>query len=123
SEVQQLVKVLQKRIPKDKILTLDLADSVAEISHFTGYPVSVVINRRGQIVNVTVGNPSRVNVPELRGVRVGPGRLCGHRIIHTHLSNGPSSESKIGKESLQCLARNRLDLLAQVEVNPEGTFS
>ena len=26
-------------------------------------------------------------MPELRGVRVGPGRLCGHRIVHTHLPN------------------------------------
>lgn len=203
SEVQQLVKVLQKRIPKDKILTLDLADSVAEISHFTGYPVSVVINRRGQIVNVTVGNPSRVNVPELRGVRVGPGRLCGHRVIHTHLvkekerskkersdsgrkekpiseptiaeiaaearrsltdqlhdedaydshdgegsadNRKPSSKDSsisnegagkdsattgntaddngaLSKDCLQCLARNRFDLMAQIDVDPQGRFS
>lgn len=187
SEVQQLVKVLQKRIPKDKILTLDLADSVAEISHFTGYPVSVVINRRGQIVNVTVGNPSRVNVPELRGVRVGPGRLCGHRVIHTHLvkekdkekdrskkdkndagkkeksgeptiaeiaaevrrslagqahhdeddgaspkvsgkeggttRNTADESSALSKDCLQCLARNRFDLMAQIDVDPLGRFS
>jgi GTP-binding protein HflX len=125
SEIRQLNRLLQQRIPADKILTSDLADSVAEISHTTGYPVSLVVNRRGQVVNVTVGPPSEVNMPELRGVRVGPGRLCGHRIIHTHLKNGNGNNGQfdINKESLQCLARNRLDLLAQIEVNPEGTFS
>ncbi len=143
SEIQQLERLLTKRIPKDKILTLDLADTVAEISHEIGHPVSVVINRRGQVVNVTVGAAGQVNTPELRGVRVGPGRLCGHRIVQTQLnsdtvklakkkasikdgddttSNGTQVEV-FSKESLQCLARNRLDLLAQIEVDPQGPFS
>jgi GTPase len=125
SEIRQLNRLLTQRIPADKILTIELADSVAELSNSIGQPVSLVVNRRGQVVNVTVGPPSDVNMPELRGVRVGPGRLCGHRIIHTNLSKGHSADAKHGhnKESLQCLARNRLDLLAQIEVNPEGTFS
>ncbi len=131
SEIRQLNRLLTQRIPADKILTIELADSVAELSNSIGQPVSLVVNRRGQVVNVTVGQPSDVNMPELRGVRVGPGRLCGHRIIHTHLSKVNSSEEKSSakngggpnKESLQCLARNRLDLLAQIEVNPQGTFS
>ncbi|MBI2809885.1 MAG: GTPase HflX [Candidatus Melainabacteria bacterium] len=127
SEIRQLNRLLTQRIPADKILTIELADSVAELSNSIGQPVSLVVNRRGQVVNVTVGQPSDVNMPELRGVRVGPGRLCGHRIIHTHLSKATSGEVKTGqgpnKESLQCLARNRLDLLAQIEVNPHGTFS
>jgi GTPase len=125
SEIRQLNRLLTQRIPADKILTIELADSVAELSNSIGQPVSLVVNRRGQVVNVTVGQPSDVNMPELRGVRVGPGRLCGHRIIHTNLSKGNSPDAKNGpnKESLQCLARNRLDLLAQIEVNPEGPFS
>jgi len=128
SEIRQLDRLLQERIPADKVLTIDLADSIAEISHSIGYPVSVVVNRRGQVVNVTVGQPWEVQMPELRGVRVGPGRLCGHRILHTTLirengKNGINPRPVMSKESLQCLARNRLDLLAQIEVNPQGTFS
>lgn len=128
SEIKQLNRLLMQRIPANKILTTDLADSVAEFSHSSGHCISLVVNRRGQVVNVTVGQPSEVNMPELRGVRVGPGRLCGHRIITTRIANPNTngSESKIAeisKESLQCLARNRLDLLAQIEVNPEGHFS
>ena len=129
SEIKQLNRLLQQRIPMDKIVTIDLADSVAELSHITGYPLSVVVNRRGQIVNITVGQPSDVNMPELRGVRVGPGRLCGHRIIHTHFVKKPAmvvagtEQSIISMESLQVLARNRLDLLAQIEVDPGGSFS
>lgn len=123
SEIKQLNRLLQQRIPTDKILTAELADFVAELSYTIGYPLSLVVNRRGQVVNVTLGQPSEINMPELRQVRVGPGRLCGHRIIHTTLKNGNGNVVEINKESLQCLARNRLDLLAQIEVNPGGTFS
>ena len=81
SELNQLNRLLQRRIPTDKVVTIDFAESVAEISQNIGQALSVVVNRRGQIVNVTLGQPWQVNVPELRQVRVGPGRLCGHRII------------------------------------------
>jgi GTP-binding protein HflX len=150
SEIQRLNRLLQKRIPIDKVVTLDLAEAVAEISHTVDHTVSLVVNRRGQVVNVTLGEPWQVNMPELRQVRVGPGRLCGHRIISTHLtraqkcegsdteggerrskqrsakSNGARSDKPmqaISNENLQCLARNRLDLLAQIEVDESGAFS
>ncbi len=131
SEIRFLSKLLQKRIPKDKILTMDLADTVAEISNSTGHNISVVLNRHGQVVNITVGQPGDVNMPELRGVRVGPGRLCGHRIIHTNFSKGGKSSQEyktkpgeaFSKENLNCLAKNRLDLLAQIDVNPDQTFN
>ncbi len=125
SEIQKLQRLLQQRVPADKILTIDLAESLAEISHESGYPLSIVLDRRGQVVNITVGSPTDVKLPELKGVRVGPGRLCGHRIIYTHLAGRNATAILTGpsKEQLQCLARNRLDLLATIEVNPQGTFS
>lgn len=128
SELNQLNRLLQRRIPTDKVVTIDFAESVAEISQNIGQALSVVINRRGQVVNVTLGQPWQVNIPELRQVRVGPGRLCGHRIIHTKLAptgNGKKNvaASSISNENLQCLARNRLDLLAQIAVDERGNFS
>jgi len=125
SEIRKLNRLLQQRIPADKILTLDLAESVAEFSYATGYPLSLVVDRSGQVVNVTVGQPAEVNTPELRGVRVGPGRLCGQRVIHAHVPGRQGSGGNGGpsKQDLQCLARNRLDLLAMIEVDPQGSFS
>lgn len=124
SEIKKLNRLLQERIPEDRVLTLDLAESLAEISHEIGSTVCAVVNRRGQVVNITVGRPSEVNVPEMKGARVGPGRLSGHRIIYTHLAS-KHSNGKIGpnKEDLQALARYRLDVLALIEVDPDGKFS
>jgi GTPase len=132
SELKQLNRLLEQRIPADKVLTIELAETIAQVSQDIGQSVSVVANRRGQIVNVTLGQPWQVDMPELRQVRVGPGRLCGHRIIYTSLSSRANKPEKnkvsditysISNENLHCLARNRLDLLAQVEVNQKGSFS
>jgi GTP-binding protein HflX len=132
SEIKQLNRLLEQRIPADKVLTIELAETIAQVSQNIGQSISAVINRRGQIVNVTLGQPWQVDMPELRQVRVGPGRLCGHRIIYTRLANRSNKAvvskvsgitDSVSKENLQCLARNRLDLLAQVEVNQNGTFS
>ncbi len=129
SEIRRLNRLLQERLPVDKILTVDLAETVAELSFDISYPISLVVDRSGQVVNVTVGRPSDVKTPELRGVRVGPGRLCGQRIIYTTLParrSSPKSQNgrkSFSKEDLQCLARNRLDLLARIHVDPEAPFS
>ncbi len=123
SEIRKLDRLLQQRIPADQILTVDLAESIAEISQESGCPICVVIDRRGQVVNVTAGNPCDVNVPELRGVRVGPGRLSGHRLLYAQSASKQQHKTGPSKEDLQCLAKNRLDLLAMVEVNPDAPFS
>jgi GTP-binding protein HflX len=131
SEINQLNRLLQRRLPPDRVITIDLAEAVAEISHRLGHPISLVANRRGQIVNVTLGQPWQINTPELRQVRVGPGRLCGHRVIYTRLAEkgkhkndeSKSGDSHINKDNLMALAKNRLDLLAQVNVDSRGTFS
>ena len=129
SELKKLQRLLQERVPESNILTIELAEFMADFSHETGETLSVTINRRGQIVNITVGKTSDVDAPELRGFRSGPGRLCGQRIIYTSLVNSGNGNGNghgqpgPSKESLQCLARYRLDVLAQIKVDPEGTFS
>jgi GTP-binding protein HflX len=134
SDTRKLEKLLHERIPTDKVLTLELAESAAEFTETSGHPVSLVLDRRGQVVNITIGPPGQVDTPELRQVRVGPGRLCGQRIIYTQLtnrrhnsanSNGSNHAGSHGptREDLQCLAKNRLDLIAKIEVNTNGSFS
>lgn len=129
SEINQLNRLLQRRLPPDRVITIEIAEAIAEISHRLGRAISLVANRRGQIVNVTLGQPWQINTPELRQVRVGPGRLCGHRVIYTHLAEkgkkaeSTNSENHVNKDNLMALAKNRLDLMAQVNVDARGTFS
>lgn len=132
SEINALRKLLSERIPQDEIVSFDLAENIASISYGIEAPISAVVNRRGQVVNITVGTPSQVQMPELKGIRVGPGRLSGYRIVYTKIVDSDAAQNKskqngktdsFSKDELQCLARNRLDLLALVEVNPNVPFS
>ncbi|MBY0360055.1 MAG: GTPase HflX [Candidatus Obscuribacterales bacterium] len=123
SEIKQLQRMMQERIPERSVLSATLAESMAAFSNETGLSLCLVVNRRGQIVNVTVGHPRDVVIPELRGLRHGPGRLSGHRLIYTHNGSLAKNANGPNKEDLQCLARNRLDFLVQILVDPQGEFS
>jgi GTPase len=129
SEIRKLNRLLQQRIPADKVVTTEMAESLAEISQEIGYPICLVIDRRGQVINITVGQLQDVQTPELKGVRVGPGRLCGHRVIYTQVQGKPgagqptSGNNLPSKDDLQCLAKNRFDLVAKIEINNTGGFS
>lgn len=123
SEIKQLQRMLQERIPERSILTPDLAEAMAGFSAQTSLPLSVAINRRGQVVNITVGPPRDLDIPELKGLRSGPGRLSGHRILYTQIGTVVKSLNGLNKEDLQCLAKNRLDALVQICVDKQGTFS
>lgn len=123
SELKKLQRLLQERIPEGSVLTLDLAECMADFSHETGEVISATINRRGQVVNVTVGQPRDVDTPELTGSRYGPGRLCGQRIIYTSLNGHGHAQPGPNKEDLQVLARHRLDALVQIKVDENGEFS
>lgn len=124
SEIKSLNRLMQQRIPENRILTYDMAEMMAGFTYETGLGLIAVLNRRGNIVALSVGNLQDTHLPGLKDVRTGPGRLSGHRVIYSVLTN--NSENKkaaLGKEALQCLARNRLDLIAAIDVNPHGTFS
>ncbi len=134
SKVKALKSLLQNRFSSDEILDLETADAMAKLSFELNYPLSLVVNRQGKFISLTVGEPSDVELPELKKFRTGISNLCGHRIIYTcnykdsQVKINPSDknsndEVKIKRENLLCLVKNRLDLLVQIEVNPNNTFS
>ncbi len=108
----------KRRVPVKDFVTIDLAETLAEISYEIKKEIAVIINRRGQIVNITVGDSDKVDMESYKGIREGSARLCGLRCIHTHLSG-----ADINRTDLVTLARNRLDAIVLITVDPEGTFS
>jgi GTPase len=80
-----------------------------QISKEIGRQVGLLINRRGLVESVIVGDKGRVKLPPLSTERVGRARFRGVRLIHTHL-NG----ELLTKEDLTDLATLQLDLVASV---------
>ena len=77
--------------------------------------MGILVDRRGEIEHVFVGDASRINLPEIGRLRAGRGRFRGLRLVHTHLRNEP-----LTRDDLVDLALLRLDLVAAIGLQPDG---
>jgi len=78
-----------------------------ELSKEISRQIGLIINRRGLVEYVIVGDNHRLSIPPLSTERVGRARFRGVRLIHTHL-NG----ELLSREDLNDLALLQLDLVA-----------
>jgi len=94
---------------------VELAQHLAWISREIGRQVGVLINRRGQVEEVFVGDARRVYLPDIGRERVGSGRFRGLRHIHTVLD-----DTGLNDEDLADLRKLRLDMVVTVAVSDNG---
>lgn len=98
---------------------MELAETAAEISYEINREIAIIINRRGQIVNISVGEFDRVNIEKFKNIRESRARLCGLRCIHTH----PSGNCELSNADLTTLSLHRFDAIASIGIDPAGKFS
>lgn len=115
SQRTQLERLGLKRIPADRVITQDLARRLTELSAEIRRQIGLLVDRKGDVRKVVIGDSRSILIPRLDGWRVGAGRLRGLRVIHTHLKDEPLSE-----EDLTDLALLRLDLMASMGMDGEG---
>jgi GTP-binding protein HflX len=115
NQLRRLEHVYRRRVPEDAIISWELARFCTGLSHEIGRQIGVLINRRGAVEDVIVGNDREVVLPDLSGYRLGRRSLRGIRLVHTHLRDEPLSQ-----DDLTDLALLRLDLIAAVGVNNDG---
>ena len=105
----------RRRVPEDAVVSWELARFCTGLSHEIGRQIAVLINRRGVVEDVIVGDGREVLLPDLSGYRLGQRSLRGIRMVHTHLRNEPLSQ-----DDLTDLALLRLDLMAAIGVLHDG---
>lgn len=115
SQIKQLQRLYHQRIPSDRITTPEFAQRIAAISTELNQPVSVYLNRRGQVIRVGVGTPRQTQIPPLELPRYGAERLSGIRCISTQLKLEPPSDS-----ILTAMAIQRLDALVALTLTGGG---
>lgn len=96
-------------------VTPELGRYIASVSRDTGRQVAVLVTRRGQIPFVIVGDNRGIEIPDLSEYSLGPRRLRGLRLIHTHLKDEP-----LTSEDMTDLALLRLDAIAAIGVAKDG---
>lgn len=87
----------------------ELAKELGELATEVGNNVSVLLDRRGRVVTVSVGDASDTPLPPVHGEA--ESRLFGLRLVHTHTKPGGLSSS-----DLSTLFLNRLDAIVAVDV-------
>lgn len=118
-QILRLEKLYRKKVPPVQVISVELAELIAEISHEINREIALIINRRGQIVNINIGDFDRVNIENLKHIRESKSRLCGLRCIHTH----PCGDSTLSNADLTVLSLHRFDAIASIGVDSSGKFS
>ncbi len=93
---------------------------MAKISLDLGRQIGLIIDRRGQVEKVVVGESQRLYLPDLGRVRSGQRRLRGLRLVRTQLPNNIAGLSSDDLSDLQLL---RLDMVAIIAVTPAAALS
>lgn len=115
SQIKAIEKLNNKKLDPSEIINQDLARTMTEISSEIKRQIALLINRKGSVEYVIVGDAKRIMLPDLKRQRVGSTRYRGLRCIHTHLSG-----EKLSHDDLLDLTLLRLDLMSAITMDNEG---
>jgi len=102
-------------VPEGEVISREMARRLGEISIAIKRQVALLIDRKGDVEYVVVGNDQGIFIPDLARFRSGAGRLKGLRCVHTHLHGEPLSQ-----EDLMDLALLKLDLMLSINIDNRG---
>jgi len=112
NQLRRIEKLYQRRIPPHQIVTPEFARQISLLSHETRRQIGALIDRKGYVEFVIVGDARRIELPDFKRVRVAGDRFRGLRCVHTHLRG-----EELTRDDLTDLALLRLDLMAAIDVD------
>ena len=118
SQIKQLEKLYQRRIPAPVVVTQEFAHQLTSISQELNRKAAVLVNRKGQVSAVLLGDAQRVYLPDLGRQRGGGSRLRGVRLIVTSFEQ--DLEALISRDELTDLTKLKLDMVVGLEVTASG---
>lgn len=117
SDLRALEHLYRRRPEPERVVTLDLAREMGTIAARIGRMVGVVLDRRGRLTDVTVGDALEVAYPAAAAAdSAKDGRLCGLRFVRTKPENAAISAA----ERL-ALTHHHLDALVLIGIDRGGT--
>lgn len=114
NQLRRIEKLYQRRIQPDQIVTPEFARQLSELSHETRRQIGALIDRKGYVEYVVVGDARGIELPDFKRVRAAADRFRGLRFVHTHLRG-----EELTRDDLTDLALLRLDLMAAIDVDEQ----
>jgi len=106
--IGELETLYDMEIPTGQIVTREAAEKMLELTGEIGREVAIYINRKGNVVQVSVGDDATVELPEVKARS--NIRLSGIRCIHTH----PSSDTRLSGPDISSLKSMRFDCMVAI---------
>ncbi|MEN8181738.1 MAG: GTPase HflX [Myxococcota bacterium] len=115
NQVRQLERLFRRRLPADRLVTHEFARELTALTAEIRRQVGVLVDRRGSVSHVMVGDATSIELPDWGRLRAGAGRLRGLRCIHTHLGDEP-----LTRDDVTDLALLRLDAMVAIATGEDG---
>src|SRR5207245_7690142 len=115
SEIKALERLYRRRVAPTEVVSSELSAQLATLAAEMHRQVGVLIDRRGAIQHVIVGDASKIVLPDFGRIRGGAGRFRGLRLVHTHLRG-----EALTRDDMTDLALLRLDVVAALRVAAAG---
>jgi GTPase len=130
-QMKQLERLYERDMRSDALVTPELAAQLTAVADDLHRKVAILMNRRGHIEAVAVGDARRVYLPDPGRLRGGQGKLRGMRLLVAtfNSADGESGDGVttadgvthlISSDELTDLHKLRLDAAVAVEVIPGG---
>ena len=110
--LKELDKIHEIVVPKDRLITQEILDVVADVSTKINREINIAIDRRGNVIEISIGDSGSVQLPLLD---VSERRLSGVRVIHTH----PSGSARLSNIDISALMKLKLDCIAAIGIQEE----
>lgn len=109
NQITRLQKIYDRSVYPSQLISPELARYMVELSVELRRQIGVLIDRRGQIDYVMLGDANEIALPDFKRVRAGLGRFRGLRHVHTVLD-----DKGLKHDALVDLALLKLDLVAAI---------
>ncbi|HYE12542.1 MAG TPA: GTPase HflX [Patescibacteria group bacterium] len=109
--LNQLEDLKNESIDKDFFANEKIIDTICEITEKIGKEIAVFINRKGEVLDLEIGDENTVSLKDLADRR-SENSLSGIRMLHTH----PNGSGMLSDVDLSALKKLRFDMMAAIGV-------
>lgn len=112
SVLNQIEELFTLELSKEDFVPKELAFKLAEFTGKINREISVYINRKGALLDISIGDIGTVSLPAIDSRR-SLARLSGVRCIHTH----PGGDGRLSDVDISSLLKLKLDAMIALGVN------
>ncbi len=107
-------------MPSAVVVTPDLGRALAKVADDLSRMVGVLLDRRGHVEHVVLGESDHLYLPDLGRSRAGSGRLRGLRLVVAKPRRFTQASYDLDRDFVTDLEKLHLDAVLQLEVLPGG---